>query len=579
MTSTVTSRSIRPTSTPSPALCVTQESALDVNDDGRVNHRDLALTRRNRGLSISARPVAATLGVATEHDPEADSVVDHPTVDLVGLTTPGTPVSLTTADGSIQRNAIADAAGSYRFEAIPLAIGLSSFTATPYTTFGRANPTNLSVFRTTTTAAPLTAQQRMTLFGATDIQGICYTPEPSDDTPQTPSQYFDSDFWNNNFTPMWSSAQSIPGFQSNGQAVNGRGDLDALQSLKANFLHLYDWNFARDHTSFLTTAKADGITVNLPISNYIFSLAMNSPLNPDTYQYQLETVALNFNQMYPNLAAGDTTPNPAFSMWTIANEPDNSGNTITQQMVAQIAQMIVSLENSANIPDGHRLPIAVPLSWATSPWPGYSNPTPSVAAVQALYDAFQGSTAFTATGIGGTQSTVEALPADFFTTRFVWANNPVGNDVAAFLGLQQNPPYSPYNSPTGASTSIDWANIPMFFTELGPSSLESNTNPTIQAQILKKQLGDVQTARTNSQNPNFYGASVFQWLDQITHKTGPESGFGIQTFQTSNGNFVYQTITDVAPTVLPPGPAGQSVWRLDSLVPKPAYNVVKEAFM
>src|SRR5262245_17647332 len=130
-----------------------------------------------------------------------------------------------------------------------------------------------------------------------------------------------------------------------------------MQGLGVNFLHLYDWNSQRDHTNFLATAKADGITVNVPVSNYVFGLSMNTPFNPGTYATQLQYVQGIFNQVYPNLASGDTSPNPAVSMLTIANEPDNSGGTITPNDVTQIAQMIVYLENQANIPDGHRLPI------------------------------------------------------------------------------------------------------------------------------------------------------------------------------------------------------------------------------
>jgi hypothetical protein len=72
-----------------------------------------------------------------------------------------------------------------------------------------------------------------------------------------------------------------------------------------------------------------------------------------------------------------------------------------------------------------------------------------------------------------------------------------------------------------ASSQIDWNAIPMVFSELGPSSGEVNTNPAIQAEILK-----------------------------------------------------LQTITDVPPT-----PILQSgIWCLDVLKPKPAFHVVKEAF-
>jgi hypothetical protein len=138
-----------------------------------------------------------------------------------------------------------------------------------------------------------------------------------------------------------------------------------------------------------------------------------------------------------------------------------------------------------------------------------------------------------------------------------------------FARRETNPDvYAPYNHPVDASSQIDWNAIPMVFSELGPSSGEVNTNPTIQAEILKHQLATVQWAETSGKDPAFDGAMVFQSLDQIAHKTGPESHFGIETFVTG----VHQTITD-----LPPTPILQSgIWRLDVLKPKPAFQVVKE---
>ena len=91
-----------------------------------------------------------------------------------------------------------------------------------------------------------------------------------------------------------------------------------------------------DHTSFLATAMADGITVNVPVSNYVFGLSMNLPFNPNTYVTQLQYVEGIFNQVYPNWQSGGTEPNPDISMWTIGNEPDNSGGNITPAAVAAI---------------------------------------------------------------------------------------------------------------------------------------------------------------------------------------------------------------------------------------------------
>jgi hypothetical protein len=556
-------------------------TASDVTGDGYVGPADLIATSRNSGASVAIRPIAETIGVAQSDNPDGNNVVAAPTVAIVGQAAPNSLVVLQGEGGAVNMQTVTDSTGSFDFASVPLALGTNSFTSFAA---GPLSPTpvdSLVVTRTQTLlgagggTATLSSQARMALFGLTNIKGLCYTPEPSDDTPQPPSAYFDSDFWNTAFAPMWSSGQNLPGFTTDtGGSVNGRGDLATMQSLGVNFLHLYDWNFARDHTSFLAAAKADGITMNVPISNYGLALPITGSLPPGIFQHQLETVERIFAEVYPNLASGDTTPNPALTMWTIGNEPERSG--FTAQQVAMVAQEIVYLENKYNIPDSNRLPIAVPLSWQTF-WGSYNNPTPSVAAVEALYAAFQSTSSFTATGINNVDETVTPLPADFFSTRFVWANNPVGNDNSFFLGEKPIVNYNPYYAPgNGASTQIDWANIPMFFTEDGPSLVQANGDPQQQAQILQSLLSQVQQAHTLSGlTKDFEGASVFQSLDQVTHKQGSETGFGIQTVQTSGGNFVYQTIVD-DPSLVPPG--GSGTWRLDSIIPKPSFGVVKTAF-
>jgi hypothetical protein len=210
--------------------------------------------------------------------------------------------------------------------------------------------------------------------------------------------------------------------------------------------------------------------------------------------------------------------------------------------------------------------------------------------MEALYDAFNATTDFTATGMDlrnpvsepytTVQTTVPKLPSDFFSTRFVWANNPVGNDIAVFMGLQPGG-YAPYNHPTGTKSPIPWDTIPMIFYEVGGTSIETDPSnppksPETQAALDRKQLADMKTARSNGKNANFYGGAVFQSLDQVTHKIGSESGFGVQTVARSGNSFVYQTVT-VAPKYKIPSFIN-AVWRLDKIVPKPALDVVRQAF-
>ncbi len=431
---------------------------------------------------------------------------------------------------------------------------------------------NLAVRMVAAITTDMTAQARMASFGLTHVKGLAYTPEPSDDVPTTPANYFDSDFWNNAFTPMWSSKKDIPGFQlAGGKPVNGRGDLASIKSLGVNFLHIYDWNSQRDHTPFLNQASADGISADVPISNYNVQLAVSGNLNPGTYVYQLQNVQSIFNQVYPNWQSGNFTPVNGIKMWLVTNEPDISG--IAPTVVTQLMQEVLYCENAAGIPDADRLPIGVPFSYATT-WNGVSgsNPTPGVFSVQTLYGAITASAAFTANTGPSTQVTVPALPSDFFTTRFVWGINPLGNNIKWFLGQETGGPYSAYNNPVGASTQINWNAIPLVFTELGPNSVQAN-----QPEVLKSELASVKWAENHSaQDPTFDGAMVFQSLDQVAHKTGPESHWGIETIKKND----FKEITDVPPTIgLSNGsPVSDLTWRLDVLEHKPAWAVVQAAF-
>ncbi len=412
----------------------------------------------------------------------------------------------------------------------------------------------------------MTAQERMTHFDLTHIKGLCYTPEPSDDIPQTPPAYYDSDFFNNAFTPMWSSQKDIPGFESTGKPVDGRGDLATIKSLGVNAIHIYDWDPERDHTPFLTQAHDDGISTTVPISNYNLSLPQTGPAS----LFQLENVQNIFNQVYPNWKSGNDSPATGISMWLVTNEPDLN-NAYSPQQVTQLIQEVVYCENQAGIPDADLLPIGVPLTFGTS-WGSDSNPTPGVAQVEALANAFSTSAPFTAATnhLNPSQTvTVPALPSDFFSTRFVWSINPDQNGIDAFLGKKtKGADYAPYNHPVGASSQIDWNAIPLVFTELGPDSLRFD-----QPAVLKHQLDAVKWAETTGKttDPNFDGAMVFQSLDQLAHKSDQppaEAHWGIETFKTGD----YQEITDVPPT------PGNSTCALDVLQPKPAFTVVKDAF-
>ena len=133
------------------------------------------------------------------------------------------------------------------------------------------------------------------------------------------------------------------------------------------------------------------------------------------------------------------------------------------------------------------------------------------------------------------------LPADFFTTRFVWANNPVGNDNSFFLGVHVAvPTYAAYNHPAGASSQIDWTAMPMFFTEDGPSSAASRQQPPGPGDDPGSSLPTSARPAPAATTPTSMAhVSSSRWISSPT-RPGPRPGYGITTFQTG----VYQTIVD-----------------------------------
>jgi hypothetical protein len=189
-------------------------SAADVWRDGRISVRDFLLANSNRGCSTSIRPLAVTgLEVDPSQDQNRDEVIDLATVRIEGRALPNTQVGLVGGSGiSGALQTRSDGTGQFRFENVPLPLGTTSFNVSASGRFGQATSEKLTVTRVASVATAMTAQQRMAAFGLTNIKGVCDTPEPSDDVsiPNTPGNYFDSDFWNDGFTPMWSSQQNIP---------------------------------------------------------------------------------------------------------------------------------------------------------------------------------------------------------------------------------------------------------------------------------------------------------------------------------------------------------------------------------
>ena len=358
------------------------------------------------------------------------------------------------------------------------------------------------------------------------IQGVCYTPTPSDDTPSPPQKYFDSDFTNSDFPLLW------------GTANGGRGDINTLSSgVGVNFVHLYNWSvppapgqqpgqYQRSHLSFLAECAANNVKVFVPISNYFLE---------QLHQGNTATVTAQVTAMVTEIYNGGTTPNPGAGIWGIGNEYDLAGGLFTVTDVVNMIAILLAAETSLNIPAQALLPITVPVSFAD---PTGAN-TPAIVALQNLQTALAANPA----------------TANVWTSRFIASMNPF-NDGAYLAN---------YISTTFPNA---FPNTPFFFTEMG-TAIQAGTPVTTEAQQAAYVQAQLLSARAQG---NFMGACVFQNLDQSAVKSGSEATFGMTK---------YATPPSCTTGTIPAGyvPGGGDTYNVDVLTQKPLYQSVQGVYM
>ncbi|HWS55440.1 MAG TPA: hypothetical protein VN228_14985 [Pyrinomonadaceae bacterium] len=369
------------------------------------------------------------------------------------------------------------------------------------------------------------------------IKGVCYQPAPTDyvGNQGNGQKYFDTDFFNTDFTGIWST--------ENG----GRGDLSNMADLGINFLHLYDWDALRDHGSFLQECHTRGIFVAVPFNNSYCTNIGSWGAN-GVYAIMQEIYTLG----------GGTTPYSQVAMWTIANEFNQGGGPSAAQ-IAQIAQIILYAESQLG--DSVVLPISSPTSFAPAANPG-------IAPTQELQTAFSQTTSFTAT-INGQQVTIPSLPDDFFDTRYVAATNP------------QNPGSIP---PASSGVTIEswlpqyaqaFPDTPVWFSEIG-IGVENSCNgygsscapsQSQQAAFTKNQL--------QSADPSKYsyllGSCIYEYTPDYQNPTDSNNyTFALLSDDGGTTSSVNFTIPDSAPA------GGGDTYPVQCLLTSnPVYGAVK----
>ncbi len=352
------------------------------------------------------------------------------------------------------------------------------------------------------------------------MQGVAYTPVPSDDAPAPPQKYFDTDFTNSSFPLLW------------GSASGGRGDIGNLSGIGVNFVHLYDWSvppapgsvpgaYQRDHLSFLQECSAVGVNVFVPISNYFME---------QIHQGNGATVKGQIQAMVTEVYNGGTTPVAGAGMWGIANEFDLAGGFDVNDVVQAMAYL-VEIEQSMGIQEADLLPVTSPVSFAAM-----GSLPPAITAIQNLKQAVEANS---------------TLGTAFWNGRFVAAMNSFndGTYLANYIATIF-PQYFP--------------DLPFFLSEMGINLNGQATTEQEQAQYVLNQLNNTVPSG------NFLGRCVFQFLNQTAMKTGTEATFGMTKYCGQMMKI----------GTIPAGyiPGGGETYPVDGLTQKPLYQSVVQAY-
>jgi len=372
--------------------------------------------------------------------------------------------------------------------------------------------------------------------GLAPIQGMAYQPVPSDYMPCASCVYYDSDFVNIDFKNLWGAPPTYP---------DGRGDLKIMaEDLGINFLHIYDWNPLRDHLPFLNEAYRYHIRVAVPISNYFAH-------DPSGQEANIRKIV---SQVYVDEAGHPTrTPHPAVVMWLIANEYDNSGGYVTAADIAKVAAIILAEEKTLGATE--LLPISSPVTFGIN---GDSQGRPAVAAIQALINAFNAN---------------KDLPSDFVSTRFIAATNPQ-NRGDTLPGTC--PPTCGTIAQFLPAFAAAFPGLSLWFAELGTGVVQSCAGYPAPCNPSEMQQATFNAEALKYSKPQLLagggallGSAQFEFLNEIW-KPGNEATFGVYKYHDPLEYRTYHTPAN--------GPAPAGTYRVDTLVRKPSWTVLQEAF-
>jgi len=307
------------------------------------------------------------------------------------------------------------------------------------------------------------------------VKGVNYQPSPSDyNTLPAPFVYGDTDFWNQDFSALWSMVGNQGG-------EVGRNDVNIMSST-LNATLIKGFNYAdpnnRNHKPFLAYCQQHNLKVLVPLSNFF--------INP-TNVVQFADVIIRIIK--------EASSEPAVVGFTIGNELNDTDNAAA---IAQAFKLIT--EN-----DTRGLVCCSPLQ----NFDGTGSTYPQMAT--------DIKTAITAIGLTTEYNNrwFQAVnlyplpspnpPTDYtYLTKFITETHPTSAFSDEYLLITE---YGWYTNPPGGV----------------PGQTGQDTSVQEQAKIIYNNA-------TNTSYPKFLGGCYFEWSDELYKPGSSEKSFGLQAF-------------------------------------------------
>ena len=394
------------------------------------------------------------------------------------------------------------------------------------------------------------------------LHGINYSPTWIGWAPGQPGQLSDSDFFNDAFEAMWNT-----GTTGGNSPQNYRNDLGAISDAGLNLIRLFNWGPTRGwngtkgdgHIKALNRAKALGMKVIVPVSNYFLSddqYAWNGA-EPDS-SFSFSSAPAGIQSDLTNFVSSVTVSgaiHSAVHSFSVGNEIDlnnmvgqgTSGPVSPTSRLKRVIWWLINLQAKLASSD---LLFTSPISDGDQG--GTESSTPSYW-FQAIVNGVTSSTSLpngTVVGSGATfESTVSGLSAAA-PTYTGWYYNSVniyttGSKLSSTIGQ-----YDLWSSNT--KNSLNWPGqqfaVPLMLTEVGYNRgggvVTAAAQETQYTTVVTDIVTEIETYLAGATSSLLIGYCIYEFSDETTLN----ANWGVNMVESpteSGGNVLYSAATGV----------------------------------